>query len=660
MAIPAACLAAASDGSVMLQFFRNFFKSKVGIAVTLGFLALIALAFASADISGSNQFGGVAGGDRAAMVGDEKIDTGELSRSASQVLERVRQDQPTMTMPVFLKQGGLEKVLDDMIDRYAVYAFGKATGMRAGDRLIDSEIAQIPAFRGPDGKFSDELFRQLIQQQGYSEQMVRDDLGQSLMARQVMAPVAFAAVVPKELVLRYAALLKETRHGAIAMLPSNAYAPAAKPTDAEVAAYYAAHRSEYTRPERRVIRYASFGEEAVGNLPAPTDAEIAARYKRDAAQYAPSEKRGFTQLVAATKPAAEAIRAEVAKGKSLQAVAAAKGLATTRLTNITKAGLASNASQAVANAGFAAAKGAITAPVQGGLGWYILAVDSITASAGRTLEQARPEIHAAIAAEKRRAAIADLGATIEEQIDNGSNLNDIAKQLKVTLQVTKPLTAGGIVYGSATETAPPLLARALSTAFSMEEGEPQVTEIEPGKTFLVFEASEITPSAPAPLKEIREQVVAEAILAKGALGAKAAADRVLAKVRKGTPLAAAIAAEGKPLPPPQSLAMGREQLSRMDDRIPPPLALFFSMAEGTAKRLKAEANAGWFVVQLTDIEPGKVVANDPILAQASQELGQLAGDEYEAQFRAAVRAKVGVERNPTAIAAVRRRLAGEN
>ena len=33
----------------MLQMFRNFFKSKWGVAFTLGFLALMAVAFVSAD-----------------------------------------------------------------------------------------------------------------------------------------------------------------------------------------------------------------------------------------------------------------------------------------------------------------------------------------------------------------------------------------------------------------------------------------------------------------------------------------------------------------------------------------------------------------------------------------------------------------------------------
>jgi peptidyl-prolyl cis-trans isomerase D len=92
----------------MIQFIRRFFDSKFGIPVTLGFLALIAVAFASADISGTGTFGGLSGGDRVAVVGDQKIGTADLSRSATNALDQVRQQNPSLSMPAFLAQGGLE------------------------------------------------------------------------------------------------------------------------------------------------------------------------------------------------------------------------------------------------------------------------------------------------------------------------------------------------------------------------------------------------------------------------------------------------------------------------------------------------------------------------------------------------------------------------
>lgn len=643
----------------MLQFFRSFTKSKVGAILALVVLALVALAFASGDVASSGGFGGIAGGDRVATVGDQRIDSAALSQGATSALEGLKRQNPQMSMQAFLAGGGLDRVLEEMIGRTAVAGFGKEHGIVASDRLIDSEIAKIPSFMGPDGKFSEATFRQFLSQSGISEKMLRDDLAQGLVARQILGPASFGAVVPAEFATRYATLLKETRSGSIALLPSAAFVSATPPTAQQVTEFYNAHKDRFIRPERRVIRYATFGEAALKNVPAPTEAEIAARYNADKAQYAAQELRRLTQLIVPTEAAARAVIAEVTGGKSLEAAAGAKGLSAAKLGPIAKLALAGQTSQAVADASFAVASGALAAPARSGLGWHVIRVDGIDRRPERTLEQARGEIAAALAVQKRRAALNDFSARIEEEFENGGNLADAAKQLGIEVQQTPAITADGRIYGKPAETAPPILARALQTAFAMEEeNKPQLAEVEPGKTFLIFDVTDIAPSAAAPLAEIRDDVTGAYLTDQGFKAAKAAAEQVLAATRKGTDLPAALAALRKPLPPVQKIDMGREQLAQSRGQVPPPLALLFSMAEGTVKTLAAPREQGWYVVALKDIAPGQVAPNDPLLANARRELGGLAGQEYAEQMRRAIRSEVGVKRNDKAIAAVRRQLTG--
>jgi len=91
----------------MLQLFRNFFKSKLGIIVTLAFLALIAFAFASSDVANTGTFGGVTGGDRVALVGERRIDAADLSVRTTDAVNRMRQDDPTMSIEGFISNGAL-------------------------------------------------------------------------------------------------------------------------------------------------------------------------------------------------------------------------------------------------------------------------------------------------------------------------------------------------------------------------------------------------------------------------------------------------------------------------------------------------------------------------------------------------------------------------
>lgn len=643
----------------MLQFFRNFFSSKVGIIVTLGFVGLIALAFAGGDVMNSGNFGSGTSGDRVASVGKLRISSADLERAAANSVDELRQQQPGMNMKAFVNQGGLEQLLGNLIDLSAVRAFGEKHGIHIGDRLIDSEIAKIPSAQGPDGKFSDQVYRAFLAQRGVTDEQVRRQIAEAMMARQLLTPAELAVVPSKEAISRYAAILTEKRVGAIATLPSDAFAPKTAPTDAEINAWYASKKNDYTLPERRVIRYATFTDAAVKSVPAPTEAEVAALYEKNKAQFAASESRKVTQLVLPTEAAAKVIVAELGTGKSLEAVASTKGLAAAGLGTLTRQALSAQTSQAIADAAFGAEKGRTVGPLKGPLGWTLLRVDGIETKAGRSLDQVRGELTEQAAIIKRRTALTEFSAKIEDQFDNGSTLADVAKELGLTISETPALLADGSAFGQPGSKSPPQLAKVVSAAFAMEgEKQPQLAEIEPGKTFIIFDVGSLMASAPPPLAEIKQIVANDVQLSKGAAAAKAVAQKIEDVVRKGGDLSAAISGLGLRLPPVQKIDMSRQQFQAMGAQTPPPLSLLFSMAKGKVKLLGAPRARGWFIVQLKDAIPGQVAANDPRLNELARSIAQLQANEFSEQLRGAMRNEVGVKRNEAALKALRGRLTG--
>lgn len=642
----------------MLSFFRTILKSKIGAALGLALLIVIAIAFASGDIAGIQGAGDSGGGATVATVGDESISAAELVRDTNRALERVKQQQPTATMKLLVAQGGVEQVLADLIDRAAFRVFGKDHGLAISNRLIDSEIAQIPAFQGVDGKFDQAVFRQALAQQGMSEGALRETLADGLAARQLLGPAQYATVLPEYAARRYASLLEERRSGSVVALPSLAFAPEKAPTDAQLTAFYKAHTDEFIRPERRVVRYATFGEDAMKAPAAPTDAEIAARYNANKAAYAAQHNRRLSQLIVPTEAAAKAIAAEVAGGKTLEVAAREKGLSAAQLEFFSKEELARQFSPDVAQAVFAAPVGKLATPKKSALGWHVIRVDEEQVKPERTLADVKGELSAQIAEEKRRQAFADMLANIEDQFAEGSSLADVAKAIGAKVEQTRPITADGRVYATS-ETAPPVLQPVLATAFAMEQEEPQVAEVERGKTFVLYDVTDIAASAPAPLAEIKDDVSDAWKLDAGSQAAKAAAQKMQAAIRKGKTLQQAVAYVGKPLPPIEEVAMTRPMLAaalRSGRPVPPPISLMFHMAKGTVKVQSAAEERGWFVVLLKDIEPGKVGAE--AVARTRDELGEQLAQTYGEAMAKAVRGIVGVERKPAAIQAVRDQLAG--
>ena len=248
----------------MIGFFRRIFSSKIGLAITIGFIALIALAFASADVSGTGTFGGISGSDSVAVVGDKKIGTAEFSRTANSAVDQIRRNNPTMTMRAFVEQDGLDNVLDQLVDRYTMAEYARSFGLRAGDNLINSQIMQIPAFRGPDGNFSQEAYRGALAQQNLSDAMVREDLGLGLLSEQITISSIRGARLPDKFALRYAALLGERRQGTIALIPSAAFAPEGDPSDTQLKTFYDENRADFIRPERRIVRYSTLQHRKCG------------------------------------------------------------------------------------------------------------------------------------------------------------------------------------------------------------------------------------------------------------------------------------------------------------------------------------------------------------------------------------------------------------
>jgi peptidyl-prolyl cis-trans isomerase D len=642
----------------MLDFFRAITRSRLGAVIGLVFLVLIVVAFAGADVGGMRT-GSLIGGENVASVGSTRITTGELDKTVRAAFDSQRQRTPTLTMKDFLAQGVLEDVITGLIDRDATWEWGHKYGVVISDRLVDSEIAKLPAFQGPDGKFSQDAYTQLLAQRGLTDKMVREDLAKGQMSRLVFAGAAEGALMPTGVTQVYAALLKEKRTGNLLFIPSAAFAPKTPPTDQQIADFYKTRIASYARPERRTIRYAVIDEAALKNVPPPSEADIRKRYQAGADQYQPGETRSITQVILPTQAAAQAFAAEVAGGKPIEAAATAKGLAPAKIADTTHDKLAADSSKTVADAVFAAAQGKTIAPTKGALGWVVARIDAVTKKPGKTLDQARGEIVAALTAEKRKAALTDLATRIGEKVEGGTSLGDVAKSYGLTMQTTDAVQSDGTVPGKPEAKLPPEVMPLVQTAFGMDhEGMPQIAGLPGGKGFAVYDVGAITAAAPAPLAEVKAQVTADFVRQRGSEAAEAAADKVLAAVAKNTPIDAAAKSLGVPLPPIDHINVSREQLAQMQGRVPAPLSLLFAMSKPGTKKLAAPNQAGWLVVSLAAVEPGIVAANDPLVQQAASDLGKATGREYEEQLRTAITHEIGAKRNETAIRTVRANLAG--
>lgn len=641
----------------MFSFFRRGATAKI-MLVILG-LALFAMVVTGFGTGGSGLGGlGGLGDDTLAEAGDEKVTALEVTDTMNRQLTRMREQQPELDMASFIRMGAFDDIVRQMISSAAVLSFGRDAGITASKRMVDAEIARIPAFQNFAGEFDQATFQAALARQNLTEAQLREELATGLIQQQIFVPLAASAQVPESMALQYASLLLERRTGSIGAVPADAVPEGPAPTDAEIAAFYQQNKGSYTIPERRVLRYAVLGPEQVAGAAQPTDAEIAAFYRANAARYAAQETRTLSQVVLPTQQAAQTFAAKVARGTSFAQAAAEAGFsaADTRVGERSRAQFADLTSQAVANAAFGAAEGAVTAPTQSDFGWHVVRVEGISRTEARPLAAVQDEIRQQLREQKAQEALADTITRIEDALADGESLAEVAAANNLTVRETPPVTGAGAAEGAEL---PPEVAPLLRTAFDMAaDEEPVVETLGEGQRFAILSVSRIIPASPPPLAQIRDRVRQDFIARRALNRAREIAQQIVTRINGGATPAQAFAQAGISLPPIQSVDARRLDIAQNNGQVPPPLQMLFSMKKGTAKLQQAPNGVGWFVVHLAETEAGDA-SDQPQLVQATRaQFSQAVGQEFVEQFVNAVERRVEVERNEEAIAAVKQQLQG--
>jgi peptidyl-prolyl cis-trans isomerase D len=208
----------------MISFIRRLFNSKVGLAFTFVFIGLVAFAFAAGDISNTGGLGSFTGNSgTVAKVGDGSISSADLQSRTQMVFDRNRQQRPDLEMTEFMAAGGLDNVLDQLVQGLALTEYAGKQGMHASKRLIDGEIASIPAFKDASGNFSEQLYRNMLQQQRITDAALRQDIARDIYSRQILAPVTMGSRISVDMTKPYASLLLEAREGRISVIPAKLF-----------------------------------------------------------------------------------------------------------------------------------------------------------------------------------------------------------------------------------------------------------------------------------------------------------------------------------------------------------------------------------------------------------------------------------------------------
>ena len=234
-------------------------RSKSGGIIAKVFIALLAGSFAVWGIEDMLRGGN---SETLAKVGDREIGSYEFSEAFNRQLSVYSRRIGETVTPDRARELGLDRqILGDLMRDAALDSQAAALGITMPERAVAQRVADSPQFQGANGGFNADSFRNLLRQNGFTEEQffATERAG---MTRQVISqPLTTQAVVPNTLV---ELIWKHRTEQRDATYFEFTLADAAKqPTDADLKSLYDENQDLFREPERRSMAIVALTPEAI-------------------------------------------------------------------------------------------------------------------------------------------------------------------------------------------------------------------------------------------------------------------------------------------------------------------------------------------------------------------------------------------------------------
>jgi peptidyl-prolyl cis-trans isomerase D len=230
----------------MLNLFRSRDKA---VRIVLGaFLGLVALSMVTYLIPNMGNTTDSSGDSTVvASIGKEDLSAEEVTKL---IQSRIRDRQ----LPPELLAIEVPQLIQKMISDHAMaYEAGRLGIKVSADETDNAILDSLPAELTKGGKVDAATLNALLQQQGISMTDVRADMyRQLLISRLEQIVMAGVVVSPREILDEYHHRNDKIRLDYVVLTPVK-YQAEAQPTEAEVQAYFNAHKSAFQIPEKRSL-----------------------------------------------------------------------------------------------------------------------------------------------------------------------------------------------------------------------------------------------------------------------------------------------------------------------------------------------------------------------------------------------------------------------
>ncbi|UKV74845.1 SurA N-terminal domain-containing protein [Burkholderia vietnamiensis] len=437
----------------MLDFFRNHQRLMMALLLLI---VLPGLGFVG--IQGFRGF--FDDSANVAAVNGHKITRVEFDGAFRQQIDQARQalggqfDIKMFDTPEHRKQ-----VLDGLIQQRVLADETQRLHLTASDNAVRDALMSDPmiaSLKKPDGTIDVQRYAQLLSFQGMTPEQYQERVRYSLALQQIPASIVSSAFTPKGPAQRLSELAAQQREVQALVLKSSDFAAKVQPTDAQLTAYYDAHKQSFATPETATIQYLVYSPAAAAAAAAasaqPTDADIKKFYDDNPTHFRSEAQVRISHIFiaaasnasaadkAAAKAKAEQLLADVkahpdqfaqiAQKSSQDAPSAAKGGDLGFITRGSTAG-----GKAFDDAAFALKQGEVSGVVESDLGFHILKATEVKPSVVKPFADVKDQIAVDLKQQYAAKAFTDNAEGFTSTVyEKAKSLQPAADKYKLTIQ----------------------------------------------------------------------------------------------------------------------------------------------------------------------------------------------------------------------------------
>jgi peptidyl-prolyl cis-trans isomerase D len=212
-----------------------------------------------------------------ASVNGHKIARAEYDSAVRQQIDRARQIfGAQFDAKVFDTPERRRELLDNLIQQRALADEAQREHLTASDDAVLRALLTDPgiaSLKKSDGSIDLERYKQLLAMQGMTPEQYQERVRYGIAMEQIPNSIEASAFTPKSLAQRLAELAEQQRTVQALVLHVSDYAAKVQPADAQLQAYYDAHRSDFATPETATIQYVALSPATLAASIQPTDAD---------------------------------------------------------------------------------------------------------------------------------------------------------------------------------------------------------------------------------------------------------------------------------------------------------------------------------------------------------------------------------------------------